>query len=343
MKVIARATQYITVLMLTLFGSVGTLLSPQAAEALDAPGRARPGFMLALPRVEISYDRDGIPSIGPLNPVLLSKITRGLVPSDTMKLPAGWVDYFVSTDTQHLELMQKDDGLYIWINGKRLPNIAYDQATLNNLSVLTERSDSLQAIGLSRNEASFVSRSLPALRRLGLNLLLRFPSRDDSTPIDARSVKLKTSAVTTATKPTATGAIKVAVVYDDNGDATLHGMSTADFTAIFGVEPKLLLALEPNFISELKRRNIQHVSLRSEGDGLAVQINGKALPSMQCAAECLENLGQAFGALNTYPDLEQLNAPMQAFMPMLRTIDAQLVLRFPAPAGVEPLDPGTKK
>jgi hypothetical protein len=338
MKFIARSTQYFTVLLLTMIGSFGSLLTPNSAAAFDPAARKRPGFMLALPRFEVSYNRDGVPSIGPLNPVMLARLTGGMVPSDTMKLPAGWVDYFTSTDTQHVELMQKDDGLYIWVNGKRLPNIAYDAETLKNLSQLSERSDSLQAIGFSRNEASFISRSLPVLNRLGLNLLVRFPRRDDSADIAVRDTKQKTLPFSGAKKPDAASRVSVAVTYDDNGDATLHGLSEAQFVEIFGVPSGELLALESEFVAELKRRNIQHLALRSEGDGLAVRVNGKSLPSMQCDAECLTNFGSAFGALNTYPEYESLNAPMQSFMPMLRDVDAQLVLRFPAPAGVEPIE-----
>jgi hypothetical protein len=338
MKFIARSTQYITVLLLTMIGSFGSLLTPTSAEAFDPAARKRPGFMLALPRIEISYNTDGVPSIGPLNPVLLARVTGGVVPSDTMKLPAGWVDYFASTGTQHVELMQKDDGLYVWVNGKRMPNIAYDAETLKNLSQLSERSDSLQAMGFSRNEASFFSRSLPILNRLGLNLLVRFPRRDDSAEAAVRDVKRKTLPLSGAKKPAAGSRVSIAVAYDDNGDAALHGLSEADFVEIFGVPSRELLALEPDFIADLKRRNIQHIALRSEGDGLAVRVNGKALPSMQCDADCLTNLGGAFSALNTYPEYEGLNAPMQSFMPMLRDVDAQLVLRFPAPAGVEPIE-----
>jgi hypothetical protein len=338
MKIIVRITQYVTVLLLTMIGSVGSLLAPNSAQAFDPAARKRPGFMVALPRIDIRYDRDGIPSIGPVNPVLLDRVTGGMIPSDTMRLPAGWIDYLRSTDTQHVELLQKDDGLYIWINGKRLPNIAYDADTLRNLSMLSERSDSLQAIGLSRNEASFVSRSLPILNRLGLNLLVHFPQRDGSAPIEARSVKEKVLPFNGDKKPAATSRINIAVTYDDNGDATLLGLRESDFVAIFGVPSRELLALEPAFVADLKRRNIQHIALRSEGDGLAVRVNGKALPSIQCDTDCLSNMGAAFSTLNTYPEYESLNAPMRSFMPMLRDVDAQLVLRFPAPAGVEPVD-----
>ncbi len=338
MKIITRAMQYTTVLALTLGGSISGIVSSMSGDR-TAPR----SFMLALPRIEISVDRDGVPAIGNLSPVSLNRATRGLVPADALRVPTGWVDYFTSTNTQHVELIQKDDGLYIWVNGKRLPNIAYDASTLKNLSALSERTNALQAIGMSRNSASFVSRAMPLLRRIGLNMLVRFPRQNDADDIEARSVKATMVPAASAQNVPVQGVINAVLVYDDKGDVTLHGMSSPEFISIFGVEPGLLLALKPEFVQAVMQRNVQHVTLRSESNGLQVRVNGKQMPKMQCDLECLTNLGDTFALLNTYPELEYMNGPIKSFAPYLNTVDAQIVLRFPASAGVEPIEPASAR
>lgn len=329
MKKYSRAILVLPVLALLVVSCASRTQKTQATP--------KGGFMLALPRVEVSINRNGVPSIGWFSPGLIEKLTRGAVKAQSLTLPRAWVDYFVSTNTQHIELMQKDDGMYVWVNGKRLPNIAYNAQELANLRALAHNTQGLEALGLSKREASAIERVMPLMRRIGLNVLIRFPVPPESPKLAARATAQRALPAASAGKQAVDGVVRAVLAYDEKGDPNLYGISEQDFKDVFG-QDIMSLALEPWLIEALMKRNIQVVRLTSEGDGLAISVNGSKLPSMQCDAECLGNLGAAFGALNTYPQHEHLNEPVQSFAPYLRNIDADITLRFPAAPGVAPVE-----
>ncbi len=292
-------------------------------------------FMLALPRVEVDVAADGVISIAGVSTLALESMTAGIVRAQ--RVPQGWVDYFVSTNTQHIELLQKDDGMYVWRNGKRLPNLNYDRRSLNTLRAVADQTGAFEAAGLDPRAADTLERVIPLLRRIGLNLLVRFPLRPGAQPVAPRSVRLQTHPASAAVKQNPSGKFDVVLAYDRNGDPAVFGLSPEDVRAIFNVDASEF-ALEQWLIDDLARRNVQHIGFRSSGDGLTVRVNGETLMTLQCDAECLDNLGEAFSVLNTYEEYEYLNEPVKAFAPYLKQIDASFVLRFPVPAGQTPVE-----
>ncbi len=329
MKKFSRAILLLPILALLAVSCASRTQSPQAAPT--------GGFMLALPRIEVGINRNGVPSIGWFSPGLIEKVTRGAVKAESLSLPRAWVDYFTSTNTQHIELMQKDDGMYVWVNGKRLPNITFDSQSLNNVRALARQTQGFEALGLSERATRLIDRAMPLVSRIGLNVLIRFPVAPEIAKLPVRSSAQRALPAAALSKQDAVGEVRVVLAYDEAGDPNLYGISEQEFKEIFNSDI-MSLALEPWFVKELMKRNIQVVRLTSEGDGLAVSVNGTKMPSMQCDADCLGNLGAAFGALNTYPQHEHLNAPIAEFAPYLRKIDADITLRFPAAPGAAPVE-----
>lgn len=325
MNITARASHFIPALVLTF-----TMWAPKPVN--DQAQNSE--FMLAFPRVEVNVARDGVLSVGGISTSMLESMTGGLYTAH--RLPQGWVDYFVSTDTQHIELMQKDDGLYVWINGRRLPNIAYDKDALQNLTQVAKRSEAFEAAGLDPRTARTIRDLIPMMQRVGLNVLIRFPKRDGADTSEARSVRLRTLPASSAPKQQVSARVRIVLVYDEKGDAKIYGLSEQDLRDVLNVDVTAF-ALEPWFVEDLMKRNVQHIMLRSEGDGLSTAVNGNALPAMQCDMACLLNLGETISVLNTYEEYAYLNEPLKSFAPYLHGVDAEFVLRFPVAPGEKPV------
>jgi hypothetical protein len=274
-------------------------------------------------------------SIGGFSTLAIESLTNGAL--QAQRIPQGWVDYFVSTNTQHIEFLQKDDGMYVWLNGKRLPNLTYDKRSLGNIRAMADQTGIFEAAGLDPRAADTLERVIPLMRRVGLNLLVRFPPQPGAKPIEPRSVRLQTQPASFAAKQNPPGKLDVVLAYDKKGDPAVFGLTAEELREIFDVEAAEF-ALEPWLIDDLARRNVQHIAFRSIGDGLSVRVNGETLMNLQCDGECLENLGETFSALNTYEEYAYLNEPVKAFAPYLKQIDASFVLRFPVPAGEKPVE-----
>lgn len=311
--------------------SATLLLAACTTASGAASGALRRSFMIALPRVEVRFDREGMPSIAGVTPLLLERVSLGAIHADSFRVDKGWIDYFTSTNVQHIELLQNDTGLYMWVNGRRMPNVSFTAQELDNLSTLAEDARALQILGLSNNRASLIQRAVPLLRRFGLNLLVRFPATTGTSAIATRNVRERATPAARVAKRDAAGSIQIGLRYDEKGDPWLEGLTDREFAEVFGVDV-MTLALEPAFVSDIGRRGIREIAVRSEADGLALSINEQALPAMQCDLTCLNDLGETLSILNTYPETEYLNESVRAMLPTLRDIDAEFVLRFPPPA-----------
>lgn len=329
MNVTTRISRLIPVAALSATLLLAACNSGRGAASGSESGSLRRSFMFALPRVEVRIDRKGMPSIGGITPALLERLSLGAVHADSFRVDNAWIDYFISTNVQHIELLQNDSGMYVWVNGRRMPNVTYTARELDNLSALAESARALQMLGLSDNRASLVQRAVPLLGRFGLNLLVRFPANSGADAIATRSVRERATPAARVAKRDASGSVEIGLRYDERGDPWLDGLTDQEFAEVFGVDV-MTLALEPAFVADIGRRGIHEIAVRSEADDLALSINNQALPAMQCDLACLNDLGEVLSILNTYPETEYLNESMRAMLPTLRDIDAHFVLRFPA-------------
>lgn len=294
-----------------------------APEAANAAPR-----MVALPRIEVRFAADGVPSVGGVSARLIDALTFGALPARSVQLDRAWIEYFQSTDVQHIEFLQNDEGVFAWVNGRRLPNLAWNARELDNSAQLAEQLGVLETLGLSPNAASFVERSAPLLRRFAVNVLVRFPVRPGAAPIAARDTAEPVSALPRRPHDAAERTLDLAVRYDAKGDPWPEGISDEDFRSRLGFDV-MHLALQPAFVERLAGRGLRDMVVQSEADGLRLTVNGVSLPALQCDVRCLVDLGDVIATLNTYPEMEHLNAPIRTLTPALRTIDAHITLHFP--------------
>ncbi len=287
-------------------------------------------FYLALPRVEIALDDQGRPSIAGLDAETIKMISFGLVDLSLYGVDPAYVAWLKSTNTQHIELAFNGNGAFIYVNGKPLPHIAFTDAALSNTGEVAAVVTDIFLPGFE-GYAALAKRFLPLARKLGLGLVIRLPKQPGAADIPLRDL----AAAMKAAEPrpdTASVQARLVVDYDENGVPSVAGLSLSEVEALFGLD-LTTFKLDPNFVRALMNKNIQHVSLRSEGSGLALAVNDKELPSFMCDADCLSTTANVVSTLNTYPGMDQINMLIKQFGPELSKVDVELALRFPVAPG----------
>ncbi len=312
-----------------------TYLLPVMAIVLSACGGAQASqvadkdsdFFVALPRVVVDIDDAGKPSIAGISTDTIQSLSG--VDMSQYAVPKDWVDYFKSTGTQHVELAFNGNGMFIYGNGKQLPHVAFNEESVANLADVAGTVGKDFLLPEYQGYIPLVQRFLPLARRLGLNLVIRFPYQGTEVPLRDPNAPMAANAA----KPSdAAAQVRIVVNYDDQGVPSVAGISVKDLEALTGYDI-YGLKLDPGFVQMLTSKGIQHISMRSEPGGLALQVNDKALPSLMCDADCLKNSSDLISTLNTYEGMGQVNQLVSKFGPELKSINAELALRFPVPPG----------
>jgi hypothetical protein len=303
---------------------------PATASAASSTGSNARAAMIALPRIVVSVDENGVPSVAGISAQLVENLTLGMLPARDVSLDRSWIEYFQSTDVQHIEVLQNDAGVFAWINGRRLPNIAWNGHELDHSAQLADQLGVLETLGLSANASSLLHRSAPVLRRFALNVLVHFPRRPGTAEITVRDASVPVQTLPRQPKTIAERKLFVGVRYDAQGDPWPDGLTDAEFRQRIGFDV-MNLALQPELVSRLSARGLRDLVVRSEENGLSLHVNGVSLPALQCDVRCLVDLGDIIATLNTYPQTAHLNAPIRTLTPSLRGIDARLTLQFPTP------------
>jgi hypothetical protein len=286
-------------------------------------------FYLALPRVEVTLDDNGTPSIAGLSPEAVRTLTLGFVDLSQYSVGKDWVDYLKSTGVQHVEFAFHGKGAFIYANGKQLPSIRLSDESVSTIGDVAETVTGILAPGFE-GYATLAKRFLPLARSLGLGLVIRVPSAG-APAIPLRDPKAMQPAPTT--KPGDDSVlVRLVVDYDKNGVPSVAGISVAELEQLFAID-LTLLKLDPGFVRLMMDRGIQHISMRTEGDGLALAFNDKPLPNLVCDEDCLKNTSEVVVALNTYPEFVAVNDLVKQFGPTLSNVSAELALRFPPAPG----------
>jgi hypothetical protein len=310
-----------------LIPALALMLSACGAPAAEVDRNS--DFFLALPRIEVALDDNGTPSIAGLSPDMIRTLTFGTLDLSQFAIGKDWVDYLKSTGVQHIELAFHGKGAFIYANGKQLPSIRLSEESLSTVGDVAETVTGMFAPGYE-GYASLAKRFLPLARSLGLGLVIRVPSTG-APEIPLRDPKAPAPAAP-ATPGDDSVQVRVVVDYDQNGVPSVAGISVSELEQMFGVD-LTMLKLDPAFTRAMIDRGIQHVSMRSEGDGLALAFNDKPLPNLVCDDNCLKNTSEVIVALNTYPEFSQINELVKMFGPTLSSVNAELALRFPPAPG----------
>lgn len=311
----------VVALVMTACGSTPTQVAQQEG-----------GFLLALPRITIDVDSEGNPSVAGLSPAQIKAMTFGQLDLTGMKFPKEYVDWFTTTGLQNIELVHKDDGMYVFANGMAMPHIGW---TGESLARVSEVAGSLGL--LNAQTARLLKILIPFAERLGIDVAIRFPVKEGGEALPLRDLNAPIAAAVNETKdPMAQ--IHAEVTYDDNGVPSILAVSTRDLEEAFGMNMRQV-ELAPSVLDTLKASNVQHLTISSQPDGLHIFVNGDQLPSLVWGDDYLKNAADLYGQLydpsiygSQYQTMEQA---MAVILPMLNNLDAQVVMKFPKAEGAD--------
>ena len=182
---------------------------------------------------------------------------------------------------------------------------------------------------LGVQNAELYKKLLPLVTRLGLNIVLRFPTPSGTAEIPLSEPGAAKKTTITPTTEAASLIAKFEVKFDENGVPGIMGISGNDLAALGA---GAVGGLSPDMIAKLQAGNIQSMELRMKPDGLHIYVNNEPLPLFIWDSALLANVVDLYSQLS--PDAALLPV-IQMFLPYLDRADVGILLHFPPAAGQE--------
>ncbi len=305
-----------------LLAGCGPAIVPAAAPETET-GEV---FLVALPRIVITFDAQGKPGI---EGVAVEDIARTL--NMELNLAQYRIDpsvpaWMTASGIQHVELRQTGDGIAVLVNGQLMPSLTYFNGTLERIG------DLAPLLGPGVDTAvvqDLVAKFAPLVKRLGLSLVAKFPLQAGAEPIDFGALDLKLADVAPVEEdPSAV--VMFEIRYDEQGVPSILGISARDLVALFGNLP---LALDPGYLALVQANNLQHVQMRTKADGLHLFVNGTPLPNVQWNGSTLESAVEVYAQMNQAAPKEVLDL-VRMMVPLLGKVDVSVMVHFPPAPGV---------
>jgi hypothetical protein len=275
-------------------------------------------FMIALPRITVDYDSQGNPTS-----VLGLDLSKLGVQPQALKLPAQTTQLLTNGGVQHIELAFVGHGVVVYVDGKPLPYINWDDATLERAIGLAG------AFGLQN--ADLYQQIVPMITRLGLDLVLRFPIAQGVAAIPMTQSGEAAKLTLTPTTEPASVVIAFEIKYDENGVPGILGVTASDL-AVLGIP--MPVGLAPATLQSLQAANIQSIELRSKPEGIFIYANNELLPNLAWDTATLTNLANLIAQLAP----EAIGELVKALVPGLDRFDLDILIHFPVASGAEPID-----
>lgn len=274
-------------------------------------------FQIALPRLVIDLDQNGVPSLMGINPLFLKALG---VDVSGFAVPLDLVNTMTKAGIQHIELAAVGDRLVILVNGKPMPQLGFSEGSM-------QRALDLAAVFNVQNTDT-IGKLLPWVTRLGLNVVLRFP-RDGATEIPLSTPgAAKALKISPITDP-ASLITKFEVKFDQDGTPGILGVTAHDLANLTGAS---IGGLAPETLAKLQASKIQHLEVRNKPSGLHLYVNGEPLPMLIWDSQLLANLVAVYGQLQPNGALKPL---VDAFLPTMDRADIGILLHFPVAPGAQ--------
>jgi hypothetical protein len=323
----------VAIVWLVVAGLFFSACSPAMLPGAEPGAGGSGGLTIGLPRIVVTVNEQGKLGIeGFLNLQQLDQMASSLglpLGLSSFSLPPSLVRRMMLGGIQHVELRQTADKLILLFNGEPMPSLSWKDGSLDNLELV------LKMLGPQTAEVGqMIQRLAPLTERLGLSIALKFPTAQGvaAIPYASEETIFKEPEPVTGTP---TMLLQFEVKYNEDGVPSFLGMPYEEVQALFGGQPARL-ALDPRVVEQAQANNIQHLQVRSKGDGLWIYVNGKPLPPIRWDKQTLANAIDTWVKMN--PGLSPLVAKsVQTIAPFLSNADLSILMHFPLAPGAEPI------
>lgn len=309
-----------------LLTACGAAIVPAAAPETET-GET---FVIALPRIVITFDEQGKPGI---EGVAVEDIARTLgmeLNLEQYRINPYYPTWMTASNIQHVELRSTGDGIAVLVNGALMPSLSFQDGTLERVG------DLAPLLGPQANVTAIqdlVVKFAPIVKRLGLSLVAKFPLREGAEAIPFADPDVKLAQMAPSDEP-ATAVVKFEIKYDEQGVPSILGISARDLTALIG---NARLALDAGYLRLVQANNIQHFQLHTQADGLHLFVNGTPLPNLAWDGTTLENAVEVYAQMNAAAPKEVLDL-VKMLVPMLGNADVSIMIHFPVAPGAEVIE-----
>ncbi|NOZ48444.1 MAG: hypothetical protein GXP37_00155 [Chloroflexi bacterium] len=286
-------------------------------------------FLLALPRIVVDINSDGVPSITGITPETIKRLTFGQLDLTGMRMDPAYIKWFTRTNLQHVEVVHKNDGLFIFANNDPLPHIAWDGEALQSTGQLASDSGMLDP-----RVAKVVTMLTPFIQRIGIDIAVRFPIASNAEEIPLSDPGDAMAMLSAQAEESSIAKVRVHIRYDAEGVPSVLSVSTKDLEEALGTSLRQM-QLAPQTIKMMQGANIQHILVRTTTTGVLLFVNGKALPHVAWSDAYLKNGADLYGQLYDTPAYQLSREAVTMLLPVLNNIDGEVVLRFPLAEGAE--------
>lgn len=306
---------------------------PRAGGGDAARAAAEGAVVVDLPAIYVDFNAEGVGSVGGMAVSQAGALIGQSLPDLTLGAEA--VQTLSDYNIQHIQIINSDQGLIIYVNGARVPSLAWDEDVLNNLK------DLLSSAGPATGA---VSGLLPLLGTFNTGVVLRFPV-DPNEPLlplvdpEAQQVAERARAAVeqfsaSVVDPTV---IQFVVDYAPDGTWTVEGRSAEDWASAIPF-PWEDLNLDAETIAGAAAAGIKTFGITTDEEGIQFALNGNRMPTITWGNGEISNilrLLKSSGALDQMTDgntqVAGLLDLVEQLMPTVQSADVSVQVNFPQP------------
>jgi hypothetical protein len=311
-----KAVWFVLVLIALMVSACGPAMVPDVSPETESGEM----FMVALPRIVLDFDQNGVPSILGVTLEDLGKFAGADL--STLRIDKTYMDWLASSNLQNIEVRQTGNGIALLANGVLMPHIGWSDDSLAQASQL--------ATFFNIQGEDLIKKLMPAVRRLGLNLAVTFPPAAGAEVLALADPNVAmTKAAPTDEPPSAL--VRIEIKYDDQGVPAILGISAAELASL-GIQVPVALSMD--WVRTLQAYDIQNMELQTRWDGLFIYMNGNVLPNLVWDNALLSSAADLYAEMQ--PTSQYIDW-VKTIVPLIDNADIDVLIHFPVAAGATPI------
>jgi hypothetical protein len=287
--------------------------------ATPAPADAEEASLsVELPAIYLDVAEDGAISLG--EGPLQQTLTALGVDLSSASISADTVQKLVDNGIQTVQLDNRRDGLYIYVNGEAMPTLVWEEQSLGSL---------VNVLGTLGTDLGEAGKLLSILPDLGIGLVLRFPGASTARLAQLQAPPAAANQNTLQAAIESPTAINLTLTFGADGVGQLQGLNPL----MMGMIPPGALSLPADTLASITEMGLQGVSIIARPTGLAILVNEEALPYLRAANEqqlvrMLQLVLQIAGGDS--PQTAQITGMVQQLLPLLWAQGMRMNVNFPS-------------